>query len=73
MKSRSFHGFGVVTLALAGSALSTPALAQDAEVDARIRALEERIDSLEAQNRRLIELLDNRIALAYMWSLLFCH
>ncbi|MEZ5743246.1 MAG: hypothetical protein R3D89_05835 [Sphingomonadaceae bacterium] len=45
---------------LAASALTSPALAQDASGDARIEALEARIDRLEEQNRRLIELLEGR-------------
>ena len=60
MSFEPVRGLGVVAIALASSALSAPALAQDATVDARIQALEDRIDTLEAQNRRLIELLEGR-------------
>jgi hypothetical protein len=52
--SRKSH---LVALILAGTGLSSPALAQDAGVDARIEALESRIEALEAQNRRLMDLL----------------
>lgn len=60
MSFGSARSLGVAAIALASSALSTPVMAQDAAVDARIRALEDRIDTLEAQNRRLIELLEGR-------------
>ena len=60
MSFEPVRNLGVVAIALASSALSAPALAQDAAVDARIQALEDRIDTLEAQNRRLIELLEGR-------------
>lgn len=53
-----------IAFVLATTMLSGPALAQDSDVDARIEALEARIDALEAQNRQLIELLQNREASA---------
>ncbi len=62
MSFRPVRGISLAAIAFAGSAISTPVFAQDAEVDARIRAMEERIDALEAQNRRLIELLEGRSA-----------
>lgn len=52
----------LLALVCTSTCLSAPALAQDADVDARIKALEERIDALEAQNRQLIELLQRQQA-----------
>ena len=55
--NRATHRAAFFTLAMAGTALATPALAQDAAVDARIEALEARIEALEAQNRQLVDLV----------------
>ncbi|MCB2080732.1 MAG: hypothetical protein KDE55_23920 [Novosphingobium sp.] len=45
---------------LGSTFLAGPAFSQDADVDARIRSLESRIEALEAQNRELIDLLKAR-------------
>jgi len=49
-----------LALALSTTCLSGAAQAQDAATDARIRALESRIETLEAQNRQLMDLLGAR-------------
>lgn len=46
-----------VALALSTTCLAGTASAQDAGTDTRIRALETRIETLEAQNRKLMEML----------------